>query len=185
MAAGCDPGGPILVPLDGSVQAERALAFATPIARRLHQGLCLVQAWGPPNVVADSVFALGAPVATSDTPYLAGAAYEYGAKLSQAYLTDLAYWLETQGIRATWEAKSAFVGRYIREAAESRHASMIVMTSHARAGIGRVFLGSLTDAVVRATGLPVLIVGPRAVPDHLRPLDPRLTVALMGNGILN
>ena len=46
----------------------------------------------------------------------------------------------------------------ITEAATSEGAEMIVVGTHQRRGAGRMFLGSVSDELVRTAGVPVLIV---------------------------
>jgi nucleotide-binding universal stress UspA family protein len=50
------------------------------------------------------------------------------------------------------------VWRGIVEAADARHASLLVLGSHGRSAIDRVLMGSVAAAVARHTALPVLIV---------------------------
>ena len=49
----------------------------------------------------------------------------------------------------------------IIEQAASKKADLIVMTTHARTGLGRVFLGSVADRVIRTAEIPVIVVRPR------------------------
>ncbi len=49
----------------------------------------------------------------------------------------------------------------IIEQAASKKADLIVMTTHARTGLGRVFLGSVADRVIRTAKIPVIVVRPR------------------------
>ena len=45
----------------------------------------------------------------------------------------------------------------IVEYAQSAEIDLIVMATHGRAGLGRLFLGSVTDEVIRRAGIPVLV----------------------------
>ena len=49
-------------------------------------------------------------------------------------------------------------GRRITEVAEVRHADMIVMPSHGRTGLKRLYLGSVAERVVRLAHCPVLVL---------------------------
>jgi nucleotide-binding universal stress UspA family protein len=49
----------------------------------------------------------------------------------------------------------------IVSAAEAEHADMIVVGSHGRGAVGRLFLGSVSEHVVRNAPCPVLVVRPR------------------------
>ncbi len=52
-------------------------------------------------------------------------------------------------------------GDQIVEAAEAEHADMVVVGSHGRGAVGRLFLGSVSEHVVRNAPCPVLVVRPR------------------------
>ena len=52
-------------------------------------------------------------------------------------------------------------GDMIVEAAEAEHADMIVVGSHGRGAVGRFFLGSVSEFLVRHAPCPVLVVRPR------------------------
>ncbi len=41
--------------------------------------------------------------------------------------------------------------------AEAAGAGLVAMTTHARTGLGRLFLGSVAEAVLRRTTLPLLL----------------------------
>jgi hypothetical protein len=49
----------------------------------------------------------------------------------------------------------------VLELAQKGDQDMIVLTTHGRSGLSRWFLGSVTEAVVRASGDPVLIIPPK------------------------
>jgi nucleotide-binding universal stress UspA family protein len=54
-------------------------------------------------------------------------------------------------------------GDMIISAAEAEHADMIVVGSHGRGAVGRLFLGSVSEHVVRNAPCPVLVVRPKDV----------------------
>lgn len=54
-------------------------------------------------------------------------------------------------------------GDMIIEAAEAEHADMIIVGSHGRGAVGRLFLGSVSEHVVRNAPCPVLVVRPKDV----------------------
>jgi len=60
----------------------------------------------------------------------------------------------------TW---SGDAGESIVEAAEAEAADLIVVGTHARGAVGRLFLGSVSDHVVRHARCPVMVVRPGRV----------------------
>ncbi len=52
-------------------------------------------------------------------------------------------------------------GDMIVAAAEAEHADMVIVGSHGRGTVGRFFLGSVSEHVVRHAPCPVLVVRPR------------------------
>jgi len=60
----------------------------------------------------------------------------------------------------TWEGDA---GESIVEASESEAADLIVVGTHERGTVGRLFLGSVSDHVVRHARCPVLVVRPTRV----------------------
>ena len=76
--------------------------------------------------------------------------------------------LEEQGVRRTethvWYGPAAAA---IVDAARVHGADAIVMSTHGRSGLGRLVFGSVAEAVLRGTTLPILLIRPGGAP-----LDP-------------
>ena len=60
----------------------------------------------------------------------------------------------------TWDGVA---GEAIVEAAAAEHADLIVVGTHQRGAVGRLFLGSVSDHVVRHARCPVMVVRPTHV----------------------
>ena len=60
----------------------------------------------------------------------------------------------------TWEGDA---GESIVEASEAESADLIVVGTHERGTVGRLFLGSVSDHVVRHARCPVMVVRPTRV----------------------
>jgi nucleotide-binding universal stress UspA family protein len=159
----------ILVPLDGSAFAERAIETARAIAARLNAGVEFVTVHEPE--IAPSRIG-GAPVRD---PRLDA---ELRANL-HGYLTR---------IETAERARSAFpVTAVFREGAVADEvvaqvtaggASLVVMTTHGRGGMERLWLGSVADRVIRSATVPVLLVRPAN--GGATPLE-RVVVAIAGS----
>ena len=137
----------ILVPLDGSELAERALGPARQLAVAAGATLLLVR------VVPDRE--LGAAGGPSDE-----------VEEAQRYLASLASRLrapvgrEAAPVILTQACAGDPAERIVREA-ELWRTDLVVMATHGRGGLGRLVHGSVADAVLRASSVPVLLVPAR------------------------
>jgi nucleotide-binding universal stress UspA family protein len=135
--------GTILVPLDGSVLAEAALPKALELAEVSGARVLLLRA--------------------AETQTLPGVdPTEAQVKLvgeAEAYLAEVQARLSRQGRvtveTAVWYGLAALA---IVEAARIRKVDEIVMTTHGRSGLGRLFLGSVAESVLRGTTTPLLLL---------------------------
>lgn len=146
----------ILVPLDGSDVAARAIATATEIARRFGARLLLVTVVG----TGDATFALGANAAVGGMTDPAAITGEVAARVAaaQAYLAATAEAIAADGIGSDYEVRDGDEADAIIAAAGAGHADLIVLSSHGHSGLGRAVFGSVTDGVVRRALVPVLVV---------------------------
>ena len=131
----------ILVPLDGSGLAERALTYATALARATSAEILLVR------------------VANSHTlPGVDPRERQQGAiGEAEEYLDRELARLIAQGFTSEAVVRFGNAAECISESARTRQVDMIVMTTHGRTGPGRWILGSVTEAVVAASPVPVLV----------------------------
>ena len=137
--------GTILVPLDGSHLAERALPYARRLAAASGSRLVLLWVLRAPGAAA-----AGDPL-REVAPRREAAAYLQGIAGQQGPTP-----VETVVLEG--DAAPAIV-----DAAARAGAGLIVMSTHGRSGLGRWLYGSVADAVVRHAGVPVLLV-PAACP---------------------
>jgi len=138
----------ILVPLDGSVRAERVLPAVTPIAQALGSEVILFQV----PIVYVSGWLTGEwflPV----QGVLASAEQD-----AQVYLSYMATQLKQQSINASTATEIGGVAESIIGYAEANHVDLIAMCTHGRTGLRRWTLGSVADRVLRASSVPVLLV---------------------------
>jgi nucleotide-binding universal stress UspA family protein len=144
----------ILVPLDGSDSAEKALEYAKELAARFGSALVLV------HVAPGYEAAVGATIAE---PF--GAAGSVGAAIEAERAAEAS---ASEYLRAVvdehhgqqWqtlvvEGDSATA---IADTVRSTGADLVVMATHARSGLKRFFLGSVSDDVIRRVDCPVLVV---------------------------
>jgi nucleotide-binding universal stress UspA family protein len=134
----------LLVPLDRSSLAEEAIGHAMSIARESRATIDLVLVHEP--------FAFGG---FADLPW------ETDSSGEQKYLESIAAELESgAGVRVTCAVVRGAPGDMIGQRAHDIGADLIVMTSHGRTGFSRTWLGSVADAVMRKSSIPVLILRP-------------------------
>ena len=163
----------VLVPLDGSELAERALGSAAVFANLFGSPVTLMRTVHDLTVADPEFF----PEAVERTQ----AMVDHDVGVAKAYLERVAQPLREWGLRVeTVVTPSPEAAPAILEKADRR---LIVMATHARTGIGRALFGSVTEEVVHGAHGPVLVVPPdaptaRAVPPWLVALaDPPLILA--------
>jgi len=141
----------ILVPLDGSPFAEAALPSARWIASRVSAQLHLFLAHQPVPVLVGVAEAL----ASAPAPDLEA------IKQERSYLDDVVSRLGSVG---GGEVKTDFgggpAGVAIVEEAARIGADLIVMATHGRGALGRLWQGSVADHVVRHSSVPILLIRP-------------------------
>jgi nucleotide-binding universal stress UspA family protein len=136
----------ILVPLDGSELAERALPIADDLARRLSARLLLIRSVHPTTP---------SPSAASGEDLAVVSARRY---LEMRKVQLAASGREVQAILCEGEAADQ-----ILNVVRTRAVDLIVMTRHGRSEGGRWLIGSVTAEVLRRTRVPVVLV-PLAAP---------------------
>jgi nucleotide-binding universal stress UspA family protein len=147
-----DPGTPrgkgefrIVVGVDGSACADRALEFAAHEAARWGALLHVVSAYEVPPNAGWVVVPLGP--------------FEEGARASVLSAVARANQLEPE-IVAKGEPIHGFAGNVLVE--ESKGATLLVVGSRGRGEVASVILGSVSEHCVHHASCPVTIVGPQA-----------------------
>ena len=140
----------LLVPLDGSDLAERALAYAEYIGREVGSEIRLLRVVPRPALVnADAELAI---LADSEATIAEEVA------LAEDYLSAIGSGLQARGITVSWSVAVGDAASEIVEHARSTVIDLIVMSTHGRSGVGRWVYGSVADRVLRVSAQPVLLV---------------------------
>jgi nucleotide-binding universal stress UspA family protein len=139
----------ILVPLDGSIVAEAALAPAVALARGAGAKLVLVRA------AEVRTLPLGDPI--EDQTEVMREAQEYLARARARVMAVGALDVEV----SAWYGPAV---EAIVEAARYREADLIVISSHGRSGVARLIMGSVAESVLRSTRVPILLIRPDGAP---------------------
>jgi nucleotide-binding universal stress UspA family protein len=138
----------ILVPLDGSALAEGALRHAEALAAHFGAHLVLIRVPVLPTYA----------YASTELAYSIEAELDAAAGEAAAYLADLAGRLAQRGLSAESVVEWGPVAETIIDYAQGHGVDLIVMSTHGRSGLGRWVYGSVADKVLRAAGVPVLLV---------------------------
>jgi nucleotide-binding universal stress UspA family protein len=137
----------LLVPLDGSEPAEAILPFVEQVAGPLDSEVVLFRVVEPISPAE----ALTAGVVTPDTLALR----EMDAK---RYLSEVERRLSKRRLRLRTLVGLGPPAEEILAAAKATGADLIAMATHGRSGLGRVLFGSVAEAVLRASSVPVLVI---------------------------
>lgn len=144
--ANLDPGEPIdkvVVPVDGSNLSEQALDVAGDMARALDVALWVVSVISP-KAEAEAGRELGNELYATESGYVRGLAQ----KQAEKYGLDAEY--EVLHIENPANAILDFTG----------HDGAVVMSTHGRSGLSRLFAGSVTHGVVAGSNRPVVVCRP-------------------------
>ncbi|MCC7362159.1 MAG: universal stress protein [Anaerolineales bacterium] len=139
----------ILVPLDGSVLAERALPHAVEIARCLGSQLWLVRVGRYPGYDYSP---------TWDGPHYSEQQLEADRKAAADYLEHARARFNCRDLPGLTEVLIGPVAETLLDYALAQGIDLIVMSTHGRSGVSRWVMGSVTDKVVRGAHCPTLIV---------------------------
>jgi len=163
----------ILVPLDGSALAEQALPVAAAAAARLGAVLHLVLVHQPAFV----------PVSTTGE-VLAGELHDVDREAWEqeaSYLDGKARQLAAaHGLSVLDALRSGDPAAELARYAEERAIDLVVMTTHGRGGVSRLWLGSVADRLVRQIDQPVLLLRADMPAHTLESLVERVLVPLDG-----
>jgi nucleotide-binding universal stress UspA family protein len=141
--------GTILVPLDGSEAAERAVGLAVAVAARADAKLRLIHV----HVPVDHLFG-GTPVD----------AYRYEFQSmddAEAYLSSLLDRLQSSapGVITADIMRGKIVETLVHEI-RKRDVGLVVMTTHGTGGLRGALMGSVATQLVREANTPMLVAGP-------------------------
>ncbi len=143
----------VLIPLDGSLFAEKAIDHARHILASDGKITLItsIQTPTPPLYAYPSPDVL--EEVDHDLEYMKNAQPH-----AHGYLDKLAKNLQLNGYHVEIEIQSGDAADKIIELAETLHPDAIVMSTHGRSGLSRWLFGSVTQKVLGATPCPVYII---------------------------
>jgi nucleotide-binding universal stress UspA family protein len=154
----------ILVTLDGSKVAEKALDHLLEIAPRgAVITLLSVMAEDRPSEVATlaSVVRENSQKTNTNWPPIQQIADPHQMDARKAYLKRVTDWLEAAGYDVNAEVVEGNPIERIVDVAKQGY-DIIIMVTHGRTGMNKVAVGSVTDGVLQKTTCPVVVIPARA-----------------------
>jgi nucleotide-binding universal stress UspA family protein len=153
----------ILVPLDGSPQAEQILPYVRQLAPVLQANVLLLQVVAAPEY--EHVYA----ATSANTSVLGGdhipdwlrnqqQRWLHERQHIERYLETQAALLRTSGITVNCDLEIGPPVATIIAVAERSQASLIALASHGYSGLRRWAAGSVAEQIIQATCLPVLLI---------------------------
>ena len=144
----------ILVTLDGTSDGEAVLPHALAVARAMEASLTLLRVVEPPHAEWSERGALGKTQAESiATTRLVDQA--------EAYLEKIVSEARRMGVDAHTLVRQGPAARQIVAVARELDADAIAMSTHSRRGFNRLMFGSVAEAVLHETSIPVVLVRSR------------------------
>ena len=141
----------ILVPVDGSPSSDRGLEEAVKLAKLTGARLRLI------HVVDEHIYASGMDGIGAMTADLIPLLREGGEQILRSSKARV----ETSGVPVDTVLFDSFAGRVcdlVVAEAIAWHADLIVLGTHGRRGVERIFMGSDAEQIVRLAPTPVLLV---------------------------
>jgi nucleotide-binding universal stress UspA family protein len=154
----------ILIPLDGSPLAERALGYAALLSQRSGARTVLIESVHPRTLPGIDPGDEQTARTQRAEEYLRTAATRFGAETT----------------RVDTHVSADEPVEAILDGATRYQADLIVMSTHGRGGLSRMLYGSVADQVLRRTTIPVLLVP--SIVEHAWPTQGPLSLLIPLDG---
>lgn len=164
----------LLIPLDGSAFGEQALPIVCAIARRAGAILHMVHVGvASPNRTAAS---------DDQTASTLDQSRAYLDRLREAYARTCGIEIHSVLLDAP-DDRAETIANVLVAQLNALHADQVVMSTHGRSGIARLWLGSVAEALIRHAPVPVLAMRPRTVlpESDVAPMVRRILIPLDGS----
>lgn len=142
----------VVVPLDGSKEAEAVIPYIEELASKLKLGVILVQVLDRGYNTLEGYFPLSDQQMESDKA------------IATTYLNTMGARLKEKGIAVSTEEKLNIDIIYgnpaeeIIKLANEKQVDFIAMTTHGRSGVGRQVFGSVAERILREGNTPLMLV---------------------------
>jgi nucleotide-binding universal stress UspA family protein len=138
----------VLVPLDGTERAEAILPLVEQMAGPLDAEFILLRVVEP---ISPAEAMASAGVVAPDT-------YALREMDAKRYLHEVERRLAKKGLRVQRRIALGPPAEEILAATKASGADLIAMATHARSALGRLVFGSVAEAVLHASPVPVLMI---------------------------
>jgi nucleotide-binding universal stress UspA family protein len=146
----------ILIPLDGSVLAEQVLPHVQALVRPEDDVRITLLRAVPP--VHASTVEFGGMYAGSVAP---AENLEPAEQTARDYLVPIANRLQADGYHVALHISRLMAAEAILDYAEHHQVDLIAIATHGRSGVSRWVFGSVTQKVIHAATVPVLVIRPQ------------------------
>lgn len=145
------PNSAVIVPLDGSEEAEHALPLAVAYAKHYDRLLLVVRVLVPPPLIG-----------MADAYMIEAESQEREEREARAYLSALRKRLAREhGIAVQTMLAGGDAGEEIARVAAAHDGSLIVMSTHGRGGIARVFPVGVVAKLMQDSAVPLIVTPPQ------------------------
>jgi nucleotide-binding universal stress UspA family protein len=152
----------LLVPLDGSRFASRALPYAAEVAQHFSAEVILIQGVKPATSVIDAATPIGVSAAASEIAVQAALqADKRNAARARRYLSGKVRKIRSRHIQSSYRVLRGDIAHSIIEFSEKQNIDLVVMTTHGKSVLRRALMGSVADVIIRESGRPVLVIRPQ------------------------
>jgi nucleotide-binding universal stress UspA family protein len=139
----------ILFASDFSKASRKAFATAIKTAKQAHASLSIVHVLTPSLPIGPDQYV--GPETWKEID-------ERARKWATQHLAALAAKAKTSGVRATTALIEGTPAREITRFAKKKHADLLIISTHGRTGLARLFLGSVASQIVATAPCPVMTV---------------------------
>lgn len=154
----------ILVPLDGSRLSAQAVPYAVEVGKRFDAEVILVRVISPSGLaIVPQATSMESAVATDIIAQEARVKDVDNVANAKRYLVNWVQSIKSQGVKASYQVTVGVPAKSIMELVDSQRISLIVMMSHGRGWFKRALMGSVADAILRGSNVPVLVVRPKEI----------------------
>lgn len=140
----------ILVPLDGSMLAEKVLPYAVRLANRLDAQLYLIRSVEVPHLLSNPR-KLGKELVRDAETYLANISRMLSSRTLKPH---------TEAIRLHTTVVRGDPAREICDFARNLEIDLVIMSTHGRSGFSRLVTGSIATKILHEINVPVMLVRP-------------------------